>query len=138
MLNWIVWNRTVITGTLVKWVECSPMVRETWVRSQVASYQRLLKWYSISPWLTLSNIRCVSRVKWKNPRKGVAPSPTPGCSSYWKESLLVALDYDRQNIKMDLALNHLQCHITQPNPTNQPTNPWSLIFLVMFLLRNGD
>ena len=26
------------------------------------------------------------RVKWSNPRKGVAPSPTPRCSSYWKGS----------------------------------------------------
>ena len=26
----------------------------------------------------------------------VAPSPTPRCSSYWKGSLLVALDYGRQ------------------------------------------
>ena len=37
-----------------------------------------------------------SRVKWSNPGKGVAPSPTPRCSSYWKGSPLVALDYDRQ------------------------------------------
>ena len=36
------------------------------------------------------------RVKWSNPGKSVAPSPTPRCSSYWKESLLVALDYGRQ------------------------------------------
>ena len=41
-------------------------------------------------------IRYVSRVKWSNPGKGVAPSPTQRCSSYWKGSLLVALDYDRQ------------------------------------------
>ena len=27
---------------------------------------------------------------WSNPGKGVAPSPTPQCSSYWKGSLLVA------------------------------------------------
>ena len=66
------------------------MIRETSVQSQVASYQRLLKWDLIPPCLTLSNIRYVSRVKWSNPRKGVAPSPTPQCSSYWKGSLLVA------------------------------------------------
>ena len=38
------------------------------------------------------------RIKGKvgNPGKGVAPSPTPRCSSYWKESLLVALDEGRQ------------------------------------------
>ena len=65
---------------------CSPIVRETWVRSQVASYQRLLKWYLIPPCLTLSNIRYVSRVKWSNPGKGIAPSPTPRCSSYGKRA----------------------------------------------------
>ena len=72
------------------------MVREIWVHSQVASYQILLKWYLIPPCLTLNNIRYVSRVKWSNPGKGVALSPTPRCSSYWKRSLLVALDYGRQ------------------------------------------
>ena len=38
-------------------------------------------------------IRYGSRVKWSNPGKGVAPSPTPWCSSYWKGSLRVTLDY---------------------------------------------
>ena len=70
--------------------------RGTWVQSQVASYQKLFKWCLIPPCLTLSNIRYVSRVKWNDPEKGVAPSPTPRCSSYWKGSLLVALDYGRQ------------------------------------------
>ena len=50
----------------------------------------------IPPCLTLSNIRYVSRVKWSNQGKGVVPSPTPRCCSYWKESLLVALDYSCQ------------------------------------------
>ena len=68
------------------------MVRETRVQSLVMSYQRLLKWYLISPCFTLSNIRYVSRIKWSNPGKGVVPSPTPRCSSYWKGSLLVVLD----------------------------------------------
>ena len=39
------------------------MIRETWIQSQVASYQRLLKWYLIPPCLTLGNIRYLSRVK---------------------------------------------------------------------------
>ena len=46
----------------------------------------------IPPCLTLSNIRYVSRVKWSNSGKGVAPSPTPLCSSYWKGSLQIILD----------------------------------------------
>ena len=32
-----------MSGSLTLWVECLPMVRETWVQSQVSSYQRLLK-----------------------------------------------------------------------------------------------
>ena len=46
--------------------------------------------------LTLSSIRYVSRVKWNNPGKGVAPSPTPQCSSYRKGNLQITLDYGRQ------------------------------------------
>ena len=34
--------------------------------------------------------------KWSNPGKGEAPSPAPWCSSYWKGSFLVTLDYGRQ------------------------------------------
>ncbi len=58
---------------------CSPMARETWVQSQVESYQRLKKWYLMLLCLTLSIIRYGSRVKWSNPGKGVAPSPKPWC-----------------------------------------------------------
>ena len=57
---------------------------ETWVQSQVESYQRLKKWYLMPPCLTLSIIRYGSRVKWSNPGKGVAPSPTPWCSKLSK------------------------------------------------------
>ena len=52
----------------------------------------------IPPCLTLSNIRYGSRVKWSNPEKGVVHSPTSQCCSYWKGSLLVALDYSCQLI----------------------------------------
>ena len=31
----------IYTAWLAQWVECSPMVRQTWVQSQVVSYQRL-------------------------------------------------------------------------------------------------
>ena len=68
------------------------MVRETEVQSKVESYQRLKKWYFIPPCLTLSIITYVSRVKWSNPEKGVVPSLTPRCSSYWKGSLRVAFE----------------------------------------------
>ena len=63
-------------------VRVFPMAQEIWVQSLVETYQRLKKWYLMPPCLTLSNIRYVSRVKWSNPGKGVAHSPTPWCSSY--------------------------------------------------------
>ena len=44
------------------------------------------------PCLTISNIRYVSRVKWSNLGKGVAPSTIPRCSSYWKGRFRVLLD----------------------------------------------
>ena len=43
--------------------------RETWVQSQVKSYQRLKKWYLIPPCLAIRIIMYVSRVKWSNPGK---------------------------------------------------------------------
>ena len=72
------------------------MARETWVQSQVESYQRLKKWYLMPPCLTLSIIRYGSRGKVEQSREGVAPYPTPWCSSYRKGSLRVTLDYGRQ------------------------------------------
>ena len=54
------------------------------------------KCYLMPPCLTLSIIRYKSSVKWNNPRNGVASSPTPLCSSYWKRSLRVALEYSRE------------------------------------------
>ena len=115
----------VITGSLAKWVECSPMVRETGVQSQVESYERLKKWYLIHPCLTLSNIRYVSRVKWSNPGKGVAPSPTPRCSNYWKGSLLVSLDYGRQLYKCgDEKISYYTVSILVPYLEKIPMALW--------------
>ena len=80
------------------------LARETWVQSQVESYQRLKKWYLMRSCLTLSIIRYGSRVKWSDPGKGVAPSPTPWCSKLskrepsghprlWSPTLLYLLIY---------------------------------------------
>ena len=61
------------------------MARDTGVQSWVESYQRLKKWYLMLPCLTLSILRCKSRLKWGNTGKEVAPSPTTSwCSSYRK------------------------------------------------------
>ena len=45
--------------------------------------------------LNTQHYKVGSRVKWSNPGNGVAPSPTPWCSSYRKGSLRVTLDYGR-------------------------------------------
>ena len=64
--------------------------------------------------LTLSIIRYVSRVKWSNPGKGVAPSPTPRCCSYRKGSLQVTLDYGRQ-LRFELVQNdEIKCRNVLP------------------------
>ena len=42
-------------------------------------------------------------VKWSNPGKGVMPSPTPQCSSYWKGSLRVTLDLGCQLYLLTVA-----------------------------------
>ena len=72
------------------------MAWETRVQSQVQSYQRLKKGYLMPPCLTLRIIRYGSRVKWGNPRKGVAYSPTSYCWRNWKGSLWVTLSYGCQ------------------------------------------
>ena len=52
-----------ITGSLAGWVECSPMIREIWVQSQVASYERLQKCYMRPPCLTQQyKVRIKSKV----------------------------------------------------------------------------
>ena len=93
-----------ICFVLAWWLECLSMARETWVQSKVMSYQRLKKWYLMPPCLTLSIIRYGSRVKWSNPGKGAAPSPTLWCSSYQKGSLQVTLNYGRQLLLIDRAV----------------------------------
>ena len=65
-------------------------------RGSISGWVILKKWYLIPPCLTLSIIRFVSRVKWSNTGKGVASSSTPRCSSYWKGSFRLALDYGRK------------------------------------------
>ena len=77
----------LISGSLAQWVECSPMVRVTGVQSQVESYMVL-----DTSLLNTQNYK----VKWSNPGKGVAPSPTFRWSSNRKGSFRVTLVYRRQ------------------------------------------
>ena len=73
-----------------------PVIWEIKIWSQVESYQRLKKWYLMLPCLTLTIIRHGSRIKWSNPGNGVVSSTTPRCSSFWKGSLEVTLNYGCQ------------------------------------------
>ena len=82
-------------------VECSPMARKSGVQSLVESYQRLKKRYLIPPCLTFIIISYISRVKWSNTGKGVAPSHKPRYSSYWKGSFRIALDFSHQHFIQD-------------------------------------
>ena len=75
---------------------CSLMARQTKVQSLFVLYQSLKKRYMILPFLTLIIVRYVWRVKWRNYGKRLAPSSTLWCSSYWKMSLQVALDFGCQ------------------------------------------
>ena len=70
-----------------------PMARETWVQSQVESYQRLEKWHLIRPCLTLSIIRFGKGDPF---RERSSTHPTPWCSSNRKGSLLVTFEYGHQ------------------------------------------
>ena len=73
-----------------------------------------------------SFIRYVSRVKWSNPGKGVAPSPTLRCSSYWKGGLLVALDYRRQLHFFYLKNREYELHLPESHNYQEifPFNEW--------------
>ena len=75
-----------------------PMAWETWVQSQVESYQRLKKRFLVPPCLTLSIMRYKSRVKWSNPGKGVMTFLTSSYSSYRKRSLLNCIRLDAKKI----------------------------------------
>ena len=61
------------TGSLVQWVECSPMVRETGV--QVESYLRLKKWYLIPPCFNTEHYNVPIKGKVEQPRERSSALP---------------------------------------------------------------
>ena len=56
-----------------------------------------------------------SRVKWSNPGKWIAPSPTSRCSSYWKGSHRVAIKYNRQLYLLFLIEKYLRAFYNLPS-----------------------
>ena len=61
--------------------------------------------FTIPPWLTLSNKKVPIKSKVEQFREGVVPSSIPRCSSYWKGSFLVAIDYGRLYFLLELNSN---------------------------------
>ena len=84
------------TDIYIYMLECSPMARESWVQSQVESYQRLKKMVLDASLLNTQHYKVRIKGKVEQSREGVAPSPTHWCSSYQKGSLQATLDYGRQ------------------------------------------
>ena len=70
--------------------------------------------------LKTQHYKVLSRVKLGNPEEGVAPSPTPRCSSYWKGSLQVALEYGRQ------LYTHIYIYIYIYSSTDFLAQPFSV------------
>ena len=65
----------------------------------------------------------ISRVKWSNPEKGVAPSSTPQCCSYWIWSLLVALNLGSPTLLTDMISNN---------------SSWFISIIICLHIRSGD
>ena len=80
-----------VTGPLVWWLKYLLIVRETWVQSQVKSYQRLKEWYLMPPCLTLSIIRYGSRVGGAIQKKEYHPTLHFGVVAIEKRAFRVPL-----------------------------------------------
>ena len=108
------------------------MARETWVQSQVESYQRLKKMVLDASWLNTQHYKVRIKGKVEQSRKGVAPSPTHWCSSYRKGSLRVTLDYGFQ---LYFTFIYIYIYIYGPQNTEtskKKTNNKLLVFNLIF------
>ena len=76
--------------TAAWWLECLPMVWETWVQSQVESYQRLKKKKMLldASLLKTQHYKVQIKGKMEQSRERSCVLPTPWCSSYRKGELL--------------------------------------------------
>ena len=71
------------------------MARETWVQSPGRVIPKTQKMVLDASLLNTQHYKVRIKGKVEQSREGVAPSPTPWCSSYRKGSLRVTLDYGR-------------------------------------------
>ena len=80
--------------------------------------------------LNTRHYKVLSRVRWSNPGKGVAPSPTLRCSSYRKVSLRVTLDYGRQ---LYFTFIYIYIYIYQNDRVRKWFEIWHLV-LFFFII----
>ena len=97
---------------LAQWVECSPMIRVDLGSIPGRIIPMIFKMVLDTSLLNTQQYKVHMRVKWSNPGKGVVPSPIHCCSSYWKGSLLVALDYGRQLYLLTIVVEWAMILIT--------------------------
>ena len=79
------------------------------------------------------------KIKWVNPRKGVAPSPRPWCSSYQKGSLRVALSNGHQLYFFLLRLEKYRLfpytNMAFVIPSTNVTQQWGFIYIYIYIDR---
>ena len=85
-----------VTGSLAHCVKCSLMIRVTWVKSQVASYQRPKTLKMVFDTSLLNTQQYKLHIKGKVEQSRERSSALLYTSVYWKGSLQVTLDYGRQ------------------------------------------
>ena len=74
-----------------------------------------------------------ARFKWSNPGKGVALSSIPRCSSYWKGSFRVDLDYGRYLLMIFICLRtviRFQVFLSNTNNYTISNNYFSLMIVI--------
>ena len=65
----------------------------------------------------------------------MAPSPTPQCSSYWKGSFLVALEYGRQ---LYLLFHHVNCYLNMTNIFHERKLLWNYSLFIVSYIRDCE
>ena len=81
-LSWICFMYLPLSdGESLRLVEVE-LVMKPWHLTLIRNMLIIQPFYSMPSCLTLSIIRYGSKVKWGKLKKGVAPFPTPSCSSY--------------------------------------------------------
>ena len=77
---------------MARWVECSPMVWETWVHVIPITFKIVLD----TSLLNTQQYKVRIKGKMEQSRERISTPPRPRCCNCWKGSLLFILGYGRQ------------------------------------------